>query len=309
MPAQWQAAAGQTKQQATHFQAILAAQLASAQIMHQSIAAHRTHATQAAAAATSWQGIARSTGSVATNIARITSSLIGWTALTGAVTGLLGAGGLFGLERMASGVAMGRRSAMGLGVSFGQQAAFGVNFGRFVDPGSMLGNVAGGLSDVTSDAYRALLVSGVSTKGTPADVSARLLEALPRIFRGVSKDMVGTMAGALGLTNILPVEDIRRYLAAGPGERGAQSRAYRKDIGSLELKHDEQLKWQNFTTALDRAGGTIWAVLVRGLTPLEEPLENLSGSFVKVVEAFADSGALKDWIGLASKELERFAVA
>jgi hypothetical protein len=40
---------------------------------------------------------------------------------------------LFGINRMAEGVASGRRSSMGLGIGYGEQKAFQNAFGRFVD--------------------------------------------------------------------------------------------------------------------------------------------------------------------------------
>jgi hypothetical protein len=49
-----------------------------------------------------------------------TQSLMKWTKRTAGFSGLLGAGGLFGIDRMAASAAGQRTSAAGLGVSYGE---------------------------------------------------------------------------------------------------------------------------------------------------------------------------------------------
>ena len=51
---------------------------------------------------------------------------------------------------------------MGLGVGYGQQASFGLNYGRFVDAGSLLGGVSNSLYNATSPGYVGLLAAGLS---------------------------------------------------------------------------------------------------------------------------------------------------
>src|SRR6185312_3547083 len=72
----------------------------------------------------SWTSIAHSTKAVASNIWNATTSLLKWTGVLSAVSGLVGVGGLFGINRMAAGVSSQRRTSMGLGMSPGEMQAF-----------------------------------------------------------------------------------------------------------------------------------------------------------------------------------------
>ena len=70
--------------------------------------------------------------------------------LFGLGAGLVGAGSIYGLERGAADVSDRRRTAMGLGVSYGALSSFDLNFSRFGLGQDTLGAVAGGIYDFTS---------------------------------------------------------------------------------------------------------------------------------------------------------------
>ena len=95
-----------------------------------------------------WRDMTRSTREFAGNIATATTSILRWASITGVLSGLIGAGGLFGIDRLAIGAAGARRSSLGLGAGIGNQSAFNANFGRLVDPQSFLESVAGARFDV-----------------------------------------------------------------------------------------------------------------------------------------------------------------
>ena len=56
--------------------------------------------------------LARHTKNVAVNLKDATKSLLSWAGVMGLISGVLGAGGLFGIARMAQDVSAGQRSAM-----------------------------------------------------------------------------------------------------------------------------------------------------------------------------------------------------
>lgn len=259
-----------------------------------------------------WRSIAKSSKEFAGHIASTTLSLAKWAGPLSIVTGLLGAaGGLFGLDRLAGGVSAQRRGAMGLGIRYGQGRAFGLDFGRFVDANSLLGNVSGALYDATSPGYTGLLAAGIKQpflqSHNAAEVSQELLHRLPGLFAGTPREFVGAKAHALGIDQLLSGEDIVRYLNASPAERRAQEQAYGRDASALGLDPKAQRAWQDFMTAMDRAGQGIETTFVRGLAPLTEPLSKLSAAFEHAAEAFLGSDAVKGAIEGITKGLEQFA--
>jgi hypothetical protein len=311
MPANWKAAAGGAATITKANQGIVALMLTQAQLMTQAIAAQGKAATQAKTTATAWSSVAASTKQVYANLEGAARSMLRLGGLTTIVTGLLGGGALFGLDRMAEGVANIRRSALGLGVSPGEQRAFGVDYGRFLgNPSGSLATVAAALTDPTNPAYRPIAsLLGGNVQGQDAtDVTRRLLHALPGLFPGGANDRtLGTKAAAYGLTNIFSIEDIKRYLSASPEERRQQEGAYGRDVKSLDIDQRTALSWQNLDTQLERASGTIFKVFVQGLEPLTGPLTHLSDSVTHVVAAFLNAAKDRHWIEQISSGLEMFA--
>lgn len=310
MPESWKAATAEQDVMMQGFAKVTAALMAHADAAQQVEHTGRRGASETEKQARSWHSIARDTKDAAGNIGAMTRSFIKWTGITGLIGGLLGGGSLWGLAHLAGGVAGLRQTAAGIGVTPGQASAFGIDFSRFVgNPQGMLSNVAAALSDPTNPAYRpiASLLGNVQGQNA-ADVSVRLLQQLPRLFPGgAGQANLGTLAGAYGLTNVLSVEDIKRYLSATPGERSAQERAYRGDVGSLGFGAGTGRAYQDLITQLDRAETTIGRVFVRGLEPLAGPLEKLSQGVVDVTKSFLDAASKRHWITGLADDLQKFA--
>src|SRR5882724_3494800 len=71
-----------------------------------------------------WEKIGKSVRGTASSILGATRWLVSWTGILGGIGGLLGAGGLWGIDRMARTASDSRRSSMGVGMSIGEQRAF-----------------------------------------------------------------------------------------------------------------------------------------------------------------------------------------
>lgn len=300
------------KESKAAFNAIGAALLAQNALLMKGLKGQRDVTEETRKASISWEKLSRHTKDAAGNIVGAAKALAKWTGVAGIVSGLLGAGGLWGLDRMGLAVTAGRRSAAGLGVSYGQQQSFGLNFGRYVDPSSVLGSVSTGLFDVTSPEYLALLKAGISpgmmAKGNAADVGAALLAKIPQTFGNTPANQRGIMANALGYSQLgIGAPEINRYLSASPEERERQQREYRENAKGLDLTSPQQRAWNDFTTALERAGKKIENVLVEGLGPLLPGLEKLSDGFAKVFKAFVGSDTVKHWMDIIGEGLENFA--
>lgn len=318
------------KESKAAFDIIGAAMLAQNALLVHSLKGQKDLGNESERTATAWERLSRSTRNVADHIVGGAKALLRWTSAATIVSGLLGAGSLFGIDRLGHGVAAGRRSSQGMGVSFGQQKSFDLNFGRFVDAGSVLGSVSTGLFDVTSPEYLALLKAGISpqmlARGNAADIGAELLKKIPQTFGNVPSNQRGLLANTLGFGQLgIGGEEINRYLAASPEEREKQQRSYRENAQGLDLTGGQQRAWTDLVTQLHRAGQVIENTFVKGLTPLLPGIEKLSEGFANAVKVFLGSEVVKkgmdllgqglDWLGkyMASpafmKDVEDFAKA
>lgn len=261
--------------------------------------------------ADSWRDISRSTKETAANIGSITLSVLKWSAITGLFTGLLGAGGLFGISRLAENTAASRRSALGLGVSQGQASSFGLNFQRFVDPAALLSAISGAQHDVTSRGYVGLLAAGLSPNflqgNNAAGVGAELLKRIPHLFGGTPSHLIGARLKSLGLDEFLSQQDVTRYLGSSQSERDQQHRKYGGDVGRLGLDPGTSLAWQDFATQMARAGASIENTFVKTLVGLAKPLETLSGAIERTIEVLLGNDKLKTWVDGFGAAIESFA--
>jgi hypothetical protein len=289
--------------------AIIASQAAQAKLIAQMVVGQKAAVTAASQTSTYWQSIARNTQTVASNIKSATSSLLKWTALTSVFTGLLGAGGLFGIDRLAGNVASGRQQSKGLGVTYGEKKAFDINFGRFVETESFLSNINEALTDVTK--RHALYGSGLLEKDiagkNPAQVGEALLASIKRLADQTPKDQLGNVLHGVGLDQIITLREAMKLKETLPSELATQRSRYSQDKGALGLDEEIQRKWQELSTQLGRAAQEIENTFVKGLGKIVPGLDALSVSAEKVVSAFFKSKTIGDWLEKVDTGLETFA--
>lgn len=256
-----------------------------------------------------WREIAASTREAGLNVKDTALSLLRWGAATTIVGGLLGGGGLFGLDVMAGSVGARRRAALGLGAGYGEARSFGVNLGRFVDADSFLGGVADARADVTKRAgFYGAGLSERDLRGSTGEVSARLLDAIRKIAKNTDPNLYGQVIAARGLGVFgISTEDMRRLASTPDAEYARQRRRYSGDIAGFDLAGETQRAWQDLHTQLSRAGHQIENTLVKGLLPLVPGLEKMSVGVEKVVASLLGAPALKKWMEEAGAGLESLA--
>lgn len=248
--------------------------------------------------ARTWKDIATSTKTVLGNVKDTTLSLLKWTGIATAFTGLIGGGSLFGLDLLAASAGNTRRSALGRGITYGQQRAFGFNYGRVVDSESYLSNVNAALHDITKRG--ALYAAGLNEhqlQGNTADVGVALIEQLKRIADRTPAALLGQTYQARGLGQFLSLEDFERLRNTSAKEIAGYGPQFRRDSRLLALSDENARRWQEFDIQLSRAGQKIENVLIRGLEPLAGPLSDLSDQIAEAIDSFAKSGKLKEWMG------------
>ncbi len=304
MPGQWQKV-----NQAMAPDATVAALGAQTQILTKILEGEKSVAVEAERTERSWRGISHYTKDAASNIASTALTLAKWTGIATALGAIVGA---ISFDRMISSVSDTRRSAGGFGIGYGQQQAFGLNLGRFIDPGSMLSASRNAIYDITNPAFVALRAAGINPQGggNAADLSAQLLERLPALFAGTPKGLILPQMRALGLDQFLNPDDAVRYLGADPKERREQLDRFKEDARNLNLQKEVTRGWQDFSTALGRAELGIENTFVKGLAPLVSgpgggPLGKLTESVERAAATFL-SGADK-WIGPLGDGIEKFA--
>ncbi len=254
-----------------------------------------------------WQSMARNTREFAGNIGAATTSLLKWGSVTGVISGLIGAGGLFGIDRLALGAASSRRQALGTGSSIGGQEAFRTNFGRFVDPDSFLSSVAGAKYDLTK--RTGLISAGLSEKdigGDTGDTAVALLRRLKQIADSTNPAMYAQVLQARRLDQFADPETLNRLRV--PGELEKMISQYGQRKGQFDLPGDTAARWQDFVTQLDNAGKNINTIFIKGLINLEPGLTKLSSSVERIAGTmFEKGGTLEHWVGNIDEALEKFA--
>jgi len=258
--------------------------------------------------ADAWRRMTDDASSFATRIKDATSSLLKWVGIGSVFSGLVGAGGLWGLDSLADTVNSTRRRALGLGIGYGEQKAFDLNFGRFVDPG-FLGNVNQALTDVTK--RQALFGAGLSpgeiNGRDAAQVGAALLPHLKALADRTPTALLGQVLAARGLDQFVSAEDLQRLKNTSPGEIAGLQRQFEQDRGSFGLKPADQLAWANFSRQMRAAGQSVENTLVVGLSRLTTPLTDLSKGVTDAIAALLKSPTVSHWIDEMAVGLEHFA--
>src|SRR6516164_8398338 len=90
-------------------------------------------------ASLSWKSMSVSSKLFSHHIENATFHLIKWSTLTSLFTGLVGAGGLWGISRLAQNAALSRQLVTGMGTTYGEYYSSVINFGRLGNIGGILG--------------------------------------------------------------------------------------------------------------------------------------------------------------------------
>ena len=309
MPAAWEAATDEAKEQQKSFNQMAAALFSLNDLQRRGAANSKNAAASNASSAVSWSKISSFTKSSADNIARMTTSILRWTGIATAFSGLMGVGSLWGLERLGFSAASGRRQSQGLGLSYGENKAFDVTFNRLVDTSSVLGGVATGKGDISSDAYAAMRTLGIDPqKGSAGDTALETLTEARRLARSVPKDQRGILLqshrlGALGLG----LQDLNRLADEDDSSFNSFKGDYAKRRSQLGVEDPLLKAWQNFIVSLDASSEKLKSSLIAGLAKLSEPLGKISEALSDVVQALVGSKGFKEIIEAIADGLKTFA--
>lgn len=235
-----------------------------------------------------YQGMTVPARDVAKSVASITMNLAKWATYGGLASGIVGFGGLIGLDRLANLTGSGRRTAQGLGTSYGGAKAFTNSYDRIIDSGSILGGVNDALTDPSKRAplFAAGLTGADIAGGDAASISEKLIDSVKKLVDRTPTALLGGVAQARGLGQLgFSTEDLRRLKATSPEELRAIEAGARSKAGQFNVEDGIARKWQDLGVQLDSAKIKIEGVLVTGLEKLANPLGQLSDH---VANALAD---------------------
>lgn len=242
--------------------------------------------------------------SLAGHIRDATTSLLSWGGIVGLFTGVLGVGGLFGLNRLAATTGSQRFTSLGIGTSIGALDSTAINYQKALgNPTATLGAIRDSQMDLSKRwQFQAMGINN------PDQDPAKLLPQLIRNARDIFVKNGSTLQGAnaYGLTNFFSLDDLNRFKNMSDEEIDAMERRAQKDAKLLQITDQQARQWQDFNVQLDYSGQSIRNTFVRGLGPLTPQLSKLSDALAGAIDTVLQSPELGKWIGGLAGGIERF---
>ncbi|MER5005940.1 lytic transglycosylase domain-containing protein [Atlantibacter hermannii] len=233
-----------------------------------------------------------------------TFNLLSWGGIVGLFTGVLGAGGLFGLNRLASSASAQRFTSMGLNTTIGALDSTAINFQRAVaNPTATLGSIRDAQADLSQRwKFQAM---GINNAERSPD---QLLPEMIRAARDIFKQTGGTLQGAnaYGLTSFFSIDDLNRFKNMSDAEIEAMEKRAKRDAQLLQITDEQARQWQDFNIQLDYSSQSIKNTFIRGLGPLTPGLTKLSDALSGAIDTVMRSPELGKWIDGLAGGIQRF---
>ena len=233
-----------------------------------------------------------------------TVSLLSWGGIVGLFTGVLGAGGLFGINRLASTASAQRFTSMGLNTSIGALDSTAINYQRAVaNPTATLGAIRDTQADLSQRwKFQAM---GINNPDRSPD---QLLPEMIRAARSIFTQTGGTLQGAnaYGLTSFFSIDDLNRFKNMSDAEIDAMEKRAKRDAQLLQITDEQARQWQDFNIQLDYSSQSIKNTFIRGLGPLTPGLTKLSDALSGAIDTVMRSPELGKWIDGLAGGIQRF---
>lgn len=242
--------------------------------------------------------------SLAGHIRDATTSLLSWGGIVGLFTGVLGVGGLFGLNRLAATTGSQRFTSLGIGTSIGALDSTAINYQKALgNPTATLGAIRDSQMDLSKRwTFQAMGINN------PDQDPAKLLPQMIRNARDIFVKNGSTLQGAnaYGLTNFFSLDDLNRFKNMSDEEIDAMERRAQKDAKLLQITDQQARQWQDFNVQLDYSSQSIRNAFVRGLGPLTPQLSKLSDALAGAIDTVLQSPELGKWIDGLAGGIEKF---
>ncbi|HBR0312304.1 TPA: lytic transglycosylase domain-containing protein [Klebsiella quasipneumoniae] len=241
---------------------------------------------------------------LAGHIKESTASLLSWGGIVGIFTGVLGVGGLFGINRLAATTGAQRFTSLGLGTSIGALDSTAINYQKALgNPAGTLGAIRDSQMDLSKRwTFQAMGINN------PDQDPAKLLPQMIRNARDIFVKNGSTLQGAnaYGLTNFFTLDDLNRFKNMSDEEITAMEKRAQQDARMLQISDQQARQWQDFNVQLDYSSQSIRNTFVRGLGPLTPQLSKLSDALAGAIDTVLKSPELGKWIDALAGGIERF---
>lgn len=242
--------------------------------------------------------------SLAGHIKEATASLLSWGGIVGLFTGVLGVGGLFGINRLAATTGAQRFTSLGLGTSIGALDSTAINYQKVLgNPAGTLGAIRDNQMDLSKRwTFQAMGINN------PDQDPAKLLPQMIRNARDIFVQNGSTLQGAQahGLNNFFTLDDLNRFKNMSDEEISAMEKRAQQDSRMLQISDQQARQWQDFNVQLDYSSQSIRNTFVRGLGPLTPQLSKLSDALSGAIDTVLKSPELGKWIDGLASGIERF---
>lgn len=242
----------------------------------------------------SWDANLKVAKNMAGLVAGMTKEMLKWVTYAGSIAGLLTGAGVFGMDRLARGLASSQRTASGMLTNQNVLKAARVNFGQIVDVDSITSKIAAAKID---PAQRHLLAMyGVDPTRSVESILPELLTKAQSYAK-----LGGSNAGQdPRLNQLFSTDDIARLQQS----KNIQTQQYETDVRTLQLSQQQTQSWIELNKQIDRAKYSIENAFVESLTPLAPQFTQLSNEIVKAIRAFLGTDTVKGWILSLASALE-----
>ncbi|EMF7247495.1 lytic transglycosylase domain-containing protein [Klebsiella variicola] len=241
---------------------------------------------------------------LAGHIKEATVSLLSWGGIVGIFTGVLGVGGLFGINRLAATTGAQRFTSLGLGTSIGALDSTAINYQKALgNPAGTLGAIRDSQMDLSKRwTFQAMGINN------PDQDPAKLLPQMIRNARDIFVKSGSTLQGAnaYGLTNFFTLDDLNRFKNMSDEEITAMEKRAQQDARMLQITDQQARQWQDFNVQLDYSSQSIRNTFVRGLGPLTPQLSKLSDALAGAIDTVLQSPELGKWIDSLAGGIEKF---
>lgn len=231
-------------------------------------------------------------GRISGKIADGAMGLAKWATIGGLGMGLIGAGGLWGINGLANSASATRRSSQGLGLTGGELRSFEVNYDKMFDARSVLGNIASARTD--PDRMWALHSMGLNPQATTGEIAAQIPMRAKQIY--AEGNQSASYAKARGLMEFFSEDDLRRLHAMTEQEIQDAVKRAAADKRQMEVSDQLRQRWQALAIQFNRASEVVENLFLRVLGPLAPEIEKLSDAFTEAVKTALSLDVMREAI-------------